>query len=469
MRILFVVHDFLPAHPSGTEIHTAELGERLRARGHEVHVFTTEKDIGRLHLSLERRMWQGLVVHELVNNLFYRSFRETWDFPPAAAVFARLLDDIRPDVVHFMHLLYLSSGCVEEAARRGIPVFFTLHDYWLQCARFGQLIHADGSICHTIDFARCGTCLAQLKYSQTPLERGVARFVARVHALFGLDLAPLVRRVGARRPTRPLTAPDGRAHQMELGMAERDEGLRGRIVPHVRRFYAPSRFIRSRFLAWGIPEEKIEVLPNAIDLRRFREHARAPRSPDSPMRVAFIGTLAPHKAPHLLLEAWSRLGQEVRAGATLTIFGPRQHYPDYVAALERRAADLAARMGGALEPQNVARALREIDLLVIPSVWLENAPLTLLEARAARTAVLASDIGGMAEMVESGRNGWTFRSGDVEDLARHLRRLLADPGLLERLDFGGEPLRDLDRLAQDLEERYRAAVRADRDPRDAGP
>ncbi len=468
MRILFVIHDFLPAHAAGTEIHTAELGERLRARGHEVHVFTTEKDIGRRHLSLERRVWNGLVVHELVNNLFYRSFRETWDFPPAAAVFARLLDELRPDVVHFMHLLYLSSGCVEEASRRGIPVFFTLHDYWLQCARFGQLIHADGSICHTIDFARCGTCLAQLKYSQTPLERRVARFVAGVRSLSGLDLAPLVRRFGARRSARAPAPADEKARQMELGMAERDAELRGRVVPHVQRFYAPSRFIRNRFLAWGIPEEKIEVLPNGIDLRRFGDH-RAPRSPDSPLRVAFIGTLAPHKAPHLLLEAWARLAPGLRAGTTLTIFGPRQHYPDYVAALERRAAELSARMGGALEPQNVARALREIDLLVIPSVWLENAPLTILEARAARTAVLASDIGGMAEMVEIGRNGWTFRSGDVEDLARHLRRLLADRGLLERLDFGGEPARDLERLAQELEERYRAAARAHRDQEHPGP
>ncbi|NOT30642.1 MAG: hypothetical protein HOP15_09375, partial [Planctomycetes bacterium] len=83
MRILFLVHDFLPAHPSGTEVYTGALALRLRERGHEVRIFATEKDIARPHLFLSQREWQGLVVHELVNNLFYEDFRETWDFPPA--------------------------------------------------------------------------------------------------------------------------------------------------------------------------------------------------------------------------------------------------------------------------------------------------------------------------------------------------------------------------------------------------
>ena len=138
MRVLYVSHDFLPLHPLGTEIYTWQLAKRMQERGHDVHVFTTEKDIGRPHLRVERREWDGLPVLELVNNLFYDDFAETWDWPPAVEAFGRVLDEVRPDVVHVMHLLYLSIGLVEEAARRGVPVVYTLHDYWLQCARFGQ-------------------------------------------------------------------------------------------------------------------------------------------------------------------------------------------------------------------------------------------------------------------------------------------------------------------------------------------
>ena len=101
---------------------------------------------------------------------------------PAEEVLRELLEELRPDVVHFMHLLYLSAGCVAQAARDGRPVFFTLHDYWLQCPRQGQRVHYDGSICHTIDFPRCGDCLAKYKFMQSPLERRAGKLVSSVRS-----------------------------------------------------------------------------------------------------------------------------------------------------------------------------------------------------------------------------------------------------------------------------------------------
>lgn len=459
MRILFVSHDFLPNHPSGTEIYTWQLGVRLMERGHEVHLFTTEKDVSRPHLRLDRRVFDGLQVHELVNNLFYGDFRETWDFPPAQAAFGRLLDELRPDVVHVMHLMYLSVGCVEEAAQRGIPVFFTLHDYWLQCARFGQRIHYDGSICHTIDFARCGGCLANFKFAQTPLQRRMARVLAGVRAVSGLDLARPLRRAAARleRPAPAATAPadEGAARAMARAVEEREQGLRRRLVPRVARFFAPSRFLRERFLEWGIPAEKLEHLAYGLDLAPY---AGFRRSSADRVRIAFIGTLAPHKAPHLLLEAWGRLAPELRARGRLTIHGPKQHHPDYVARLERLAAEVGAQLAGRLERDDVPRALAETDLLVVPSVWYENSPLTLHEAMATRTPVLVSDLGGMAELVEPGVNGWRFRVGDAADLARHLELVLRDPTRLAALRPSDAGLKDMRTSAAEMEARYQAAL-----------
>jgi len=460
MRILLVLHDFLPAHPSGTEVYTGQLALALRERGHEVEIFATEKDVSRPHLRLDRRVWQGIVVHELVNNLFYDDFRETWDWPPAVAAFRRVLDGFRPDVVHVMHLLYLSLGVVEEACERGLPVFFTLHDFWLQCARFGQRIHADGSICHAIDFERCGTCLARLKFAQTPLQRGAARAVARVRSATGLDLAPLARggagllglhgrAKGAHEP-----APE-RERAMARAMATRDEELRRRLVPSVERFLAPSRFLRERFVDWGIPAERIAHFPNGVDLERFGGVARTRADR---VRVAFLGTLAPHKAPHLLVEAWSRLSADLRERASLTLYGPAHHFPDYVADLERAAAAAGARLAGPIASDDVPRALAQIDLLVVPSVWYENAPLSILEARATRTPLVVSDLGGMAELVEPGRDGWRFRPGDAADLAEKLARVIADPSLLRQLDFGGAPVKGMREVAQDAEALYRAAL-----------
>jgi glycosyltransferase involved in cell wall biosynthesis len=463
MRVLFLVHDFLPAHPSGTEAYTGALALRLAERGHEVRIFATEKDIARPHLALERRTWQGLVVHELVNNLFYADFRETWDFPPAERAFAGVLDEFRPDVVHVMHLMYLSVGCVEAAHRRSLPVFLTLHDFWLQCARFGQRIHADGALCHTIDFARCGTCLARFEYAQSPLARRAARVIAGVKSASGVDLGNLARAAGERlraRRGRRASEPDAAdARRFEAAARARETELRRRLLPCVERFFAPSRFLRERFREWGLPEERLETLAYGLELEPFRALTKAsPGSRAAPgtLRVAFLGTLAPHKAPHLVLEALALLPAELAARTTVTLYGPKHHFPEYVAGLERRAGALGARLPGALGREEVPAVLAAADLVIVPSVWYENSPLTIHEARAARTAVLVSDLGGMAELVEPDRQGWRFRGGDARDLAAHLERLLRDPGLLARLDFDPPP-KDMRVNAAELEERYQAA------------
>ena len=461
MRILFVSHDFLPVHAAGTELYTAALAARLLERGHAVELFTTEKDIGREHLSLTRRDWHGLRVHELVNNLFYADFRETWDWPPAVLALERVLDEFRPEVVHFMHLLNLSVGCVEAVARRGIPAFFTLHDFWLQCARFGQRIHADGSICHVIDFERCGSCLARLKWAQTPLERRAAGVVAAVHRATGIDLGGAARKAGGllRAPSSKAPAvPDAALERAMAGaMARRDAELRTRIVPAVERFFAPSRFLHERFLEWGLAREKLEVLAYGLELAPFRGFARE-RSAKT--RVAFIGQLAPHKGPHLLLEAWAALPEELRASATLTIHGPKDHHPEYVARLERLAALAGAALPGRLERDRIPGALACTDLLVVPSVWYENSPLSIHEALATRTPLLVSDLGGMAELVQEGRSGWRFVPGDARDLGAQLERVLRDPARLAALDFAGVQVKDMRVSAAEMEERYRAALDA---------
>jgi len=456
MRVLFLVHDFLPAHPAGTELYTGGVARALAARGHTVRVFTTEKDIARPHLALTRRVWEGIPVDELVQNLFYADFRETWDYPPAAAAFARVLDEFRPDVVHAMHLLYLSVGCLEEARLRGIPVLFTLHDFWLSCARFGQRLHPDGGLCATVDFARCGTCLAQFKFAQSPLERRVAGVVAGVKEATGLDLSRPLRLAGDRLRAQGRAEPGGvaleAAQRFEAAARVRDGELCRRVVAAVARFLAPSEFLRERMVAWGLPAEKVERLDYGLDLAPFRGFTR---TPVEELRVSFIGTLAPHKGAHVLLDALAELPLATRARLAVTLHGPKEHHPGYVAELEQRAAALGARLPGTLARADLAAALAATDVLVVPSVWYENSPFTIHEARATRTPLLVSDLGGMRELVEEGRHGWRFPPGDGAALAAHLGRLALDRSALSALDFPGPP-KDFATSALELEQRYAA-------------
>ncbi len=468
MRILFVLHDFLPAHPAGTEIYTFETAKELQRRGHDVHVFATEKDISRKNLSVHFREYEGLPVHELTNNLFYNDFRETWDYPDVVRSLSVLLDDLQPDVVHFMHLLYLSVGCVEEVARRGIPVVFTLHDYWLQCARYGQRIHANGSICHDVVPEVCGVCLSTLKFKQTRVERALAKGIASVREGTGVNLAAPARRIGdlLKGHAHPKPASNGEAppapdpdHSRALAelVRERDSVLRERLLPVVYRFLSPSRFLRERFLEWGIPPEQIDYCRTGINLAPFEGFER---STSDVLRVAFIGTPVPHKGVHVLMEAWQKLAPKARAKGRLRVFGNLEHNPGYIRRLQTIADDTGAKLMGGLARPEVAVALADTDVLVVPSIWYENSPLTILEALATRTPILVSDLGGMAELVEPGVTGFRFGVGDSDDLSRLLTRLLDDPGQLEALFPEDLVIKPVQRDAQEFEELYEEALGA---------
>lgn len=442
MKVLLVSHNFLPVHTAGTEIYTAQLAQQLMQLGCGVRVFTSDKCISLPDLSLQEREVQGVPVTELVNNLHYDSFGETWDHPRIADVFGELLDRERPDVVHFQHLLYLSIGCVEEAARRGLPILFTLHDYWLQCPRYGQRIHADQSICHTIEFERCGACLASFKFRQTALERAGGRVLAGLRQRSGLDLAAAAKSarelLGGRSPASAggaAPAPDAElAARMTVEVRTRDAAMRERLVPLVSRFLSPSRFLRDRFIEWGIPADRIDYVRTGLDAAAFNtDLERRVRAPGDPLRVAFVGTLAPHKGPDLLLEAWDQLADDVRERAQLELFGPSRHNPAFREQLARSAERVGATLAGELQRERVAALLCELDLLVVPSLWFENAPLVIHEALATRTPLLVARIGGMAELVDEGRTGYLFEVGDAADLARSLTNLVERPEQLASL------------------------------------
>jgi glycosyltransferase involved in cell wall biosynthesis len=250
-----------------------------------------------------------------------------------------------------------------------------------------------------------------------------------------VDLTDPLRRAGdwlRGREDKDEAAPPERLAELERDVRERDVGLRERLSASVDRFLSPSAFLRARMVEWGLPAERVQHLPTGVDLASFGGVPRAPRGPK--LRVGFLGSLVPVKGAHVLLEAWAALPAALREGALLDCYGPRMHDLAYTSQLEALALAGGAKLRGALTREEVPALLRELDLLVVPSVWYENQPLVILEALAARTPLLVSDLGGMAELVEEGVSGWRFAVGDVQALSARLAQLLEAPELLGALD-----------------------------------
>lgn len=135
MKILKVIHGYPPAYNAGSEVYSQTLCQSL-AKSHEVHVFTREENpfLPDYHIREERSFLTKHIVNIPLLRQRYRYRHEEID-----SVFDALLQKLKPDIVHIGHLNHLSTSLLEKAQIRGIPMVFTLHDYWLICPR-GQFI-----------------------------------------------------------------------------------------------------------------------------------------------------------------------------------------------------------------------------------------------------------------------------------------------------------------------------------------
>jgi glycosyltransferase involved in cell wall biosynthesis len=188
-------------------------------------------------------------------------------------------------------------------------------------------------------------------------------------------------------------------------------------------FLAPSRFLRERFIEFGIPAEKIVYKDYGMDLTSLQAMQR-PSKTNRRVVFAYIGTLVEHKGVHVLVEAFNRLDPAL---AELRIYGDLQVFPHYTARVQALATHPAITFAGGIDNRDVSRILAEVDALVVPSIWFENSPLTIHEALLTGVPVITSRLGGMAELVEHGRTGLLFNPGEVEDLRGQLEWFVQHP------------------------------------------
>lgn len=283
---------------------------------------------------------------------------------PAARDFEAVLRAFRPDVVHVHNTFPLMSPAIYWVANRlRVPVVQTLHNFRLLCP--GALFLREGRVCED--------CSGRLPW------RGVVR--------------------GCYRESRPASA-----------------ALAGMLVVHraagtwrnkVSRYIALNEFCRAKFVAGGLPAERIVVKPNFVDFSAPAEVERA--------GFLFVGRLSAEKGVTALADAARQV-----PGVALRVAGSGPE-----ASCLAGIAGVAAL--GALDGSTVRAEMGRAMALVLPSIWYENFPRTLVEAYACGLPVIASRIGALAELVRDGETGLLFEPGNAADLADKLRWAQAHP------------------------------------------
>ncbi|MEE8385068.1 MAG: glycosyltransferase, partial [Dehalococcoidia bacterium] len=164
---------------------------------------------------------------------------------------------------------------------------------------------------------------------------------------------------------------------------------------------------------------------------------------------------------HVLLEAFQGLlARGHQPAPRLRIHGNLSWFPDYVRQLRSQLEGDAVEFLGEFDNQDALQIYAGIDVLVVPSVWWENSPTTMHEAMLTGTPIIASNFGGMADLVREGENGLLFQVDDAADLQRKMESLLQDPARLEELRGPGVPVKTIERDAADMEQRYLELLRA---------
>ena len=454
MRVLAVHHAWPPESQGGSEIAMAALVRALSARGHDVAVLCPGWDPARPANDLAESTLSGARVWSLNRPpAGFESYRD----PAATAAVARVLDDFRPELVHVGHLGRLPAGLVFEARRRGAAVVITLHDFWPVCA-LGQLLDRALEVCPGPTPRRCLGCVgdqALVASATSSAFTGMARVATPQRAA-----PPVVATLSARAA--PAAARGARLLARATGLgsarvAERLETMR-EVLRAADILLAPSEFLARRMAGLGV--RNVRVTPNgheplAVVHRTTDAYGR--------VRFGFVGAAVPSKGVHVLAEAY-RLLAEPRAA--LRIHGPfvpyhgEAGYEARVRAVLGPFADDALR--GPFPHARLADVLAGLDVLVVPSLWEENAPLVVQEALQARLPLLVSGHGALANTVRDGVDGLRFRPGDATDLARVMRRLLDEPDLLTRLGRHPPEVLTIDEHVRQVEDTYEEAVRCAR-------
>jgi len=378
MRILYCNKYNFPF--SGTEIYLFELMNLMRARGHEVALFSMADPRGDAtaydrhfvpHVDFKNRSGFIARIKGAAHAVYSTDARRR---------LRAMIRDFKPDVTHVRNIYHhLSPSILWELKKQGIPVLYHLNDFKLLCPSYNMV--SQGHACESCKGGKFWKALTAECYP-------------------GLG-------------NRATLAAEAYVHRW-LGTYRKCVDL----------FLAPSEFVRDKFVEYGWDANRFEVLPH------FQQVSPIERPADgAPM--LYVGRLSAEKGVDDLVRAMRRLPH-----LRLVVAGDGPHR----AALQQLASSLGlenVEFVGQVSPSKRDDLISASRFTVLPSHAYETLGKTILESYALGRAVVASDTGSRRELVRNGETGLLYRCGDVDELAKAIQWLAENPTAAERMGHTG--------------------------------
>jgi glycosyltransferase involved in cell wall biosynthesis len=370
--VCIIAHSHPDFSKGGGEMAAHRQFHAMRAAGRRA-VFVGACDVGTQYAAL--RPIEQVMAHGEDDYVF--SFagmaedRLGWDDPYQRRTLVEFLAGLGSEVYHFHHYWRLGADLIHDLmeARPDARFVMTLHEMLAICLHHGQMVKTRSrELCRRESPLACLACFP---------DQTLERFAFRKATL--------------------------------LAVLRRFDHL-----------IYPSEFLRARYEAWGLAGQRASVVENYLgdDLLAL------PRAPGDATRLAprfgFFGQPTAFKGLDILLRALP-LALRENPAITVTVFGADREdalrlFPVLEPFLEAAGQNLS--FAGRYDPLDSVELMRSVGWVVVPSIWWENSPVVIQEARRAGTPLIVSDIGGMAEKTAPGVDGMHFKRGSPVDLAR---------------------------------------------------
>ena len=338
--------------------------------------------------------------------------------PEGLNAFKDLLINLKPDVIHF-HELNLGTGLTVEhvklAKKTGAKILVTMHLSFFICNTNtliyknhlceGYIKQTDCTDCtyHTIHKMPqpVAACLAAV--SNWALAAGVPGFLNKGKIKTLLSIPAIIRR-----------------KKNDL-----DD-----FINNIDKFISVSNWYREILIKNGVPENKIEVIPQALTTEKIMLNVENKNSDADLIRLVFIGRIQHTKGVHLLIEAMKNFDT---TQVQLDVYGKEEqsgYFNDCINEIKKSAN---IQWKGYLERQQVTTVLSGYDMLCLPSLFSEMSPLVIQEAFAAGIPVLASRVYGNLEQIIHGKNGLICDFNSSKNIAAQIKSLVSNHQILHQL------------------------------------
>ena len=298
------------------------------------------------------------------------AFRSIYNFSSAKKI-SKIIQEFRPDIIHIHNLFFIASPSIIYAARKHkIPVVVTIHNYRLICA--SALLLRDNQVCELCTQKKFPLAGIRYKcYRNSATESALVTSITGIHKLF--------------------------------------KTWQNKIHTYI----TLNEFSRSKLLhsSLNVPASMMTIKPNFV-----------PDPGEGPTQregfFLFAGRIVKEKGVHVLAKAFANMPEN-----KIIIIGDG---PEKALLQEQFRSFPNIHFEGQMEKKLVTEYMKRCKAFICPSIWYEGAPLTIIEAFATGTPVIASKLGSMEESISDGFNGLHFTAGDADDLRAKIRLLITE-------------------------------------------